>query len=210
MSTAKSKNIEKFPDVYKKTAESSNNRLLLLNESLLSTAENDLKDIFESLDFFKASGKTLDLYGAAYNQKRGQLNDEQYRYVILSKIGRNMGNTDYNSILNLITAMFNCDYSEVMLQDMSENGGACVVNLVKMPFSILNKIGFTTKQVKQMIEALLPICVRLEAHNFEGTFEFGGENIEYDEAKGFGNEKQTIGGFLGLLIGEDEEKGLPI
>lgn len=210
MSMIKSKNLLKLPDCFKKTAESNNNKLLTLNESLIEQMKNDIKNVKNSLDFYKATGETLDLYGAIYSQKRGQMNDEQYRYVILSKIGRNMGNTDYDSILEFITAMFSCDYKDVMLQDMSENEDACVVKLVKMPFAVLNSVGFTTQQVKQMIETLLPICVRLEADNFEGTFEFGDETMEFDELKGFGNIEQTIGGFLGLLMGEDTETNLPI
>lgn len=52
-----------------------------------------------------------------------------------------------------------------------------------------------------MIESLLPICVTLEADNFEGTFEFADVDNEYDKAKGFGNIEQTIGGYRRLGSG---------
>lgn len=204
MLITKSDNVLKLPDSYKKTVDSNNNKLLLLNELLIKDIKNDLKDIYFSLDFFKATGKNLDLYGDIYNQKRGQMNDEQYRYVILSKIWRNMGNTDYNSILEFIVSIFNCEYSDVCLQDTNINDEACIVKLVKMPFAILDKTGFITKQVKQIIETLFPICVRLKADNFEGTFELAELDNEYDNLKGFGNTEQTLGGFFGILFGEDE------
>lgn len=200
----KSRNISRLPDCYSKTDESNNNKLLLLNEYLINNAEKDIFDVLESLDFFKAKGAVLDLYGAMYNQKRGKLSDEQYRYVILSRIGRNLGNTDYESILDFMVTMFNCSYEDIKLDDLSENQEACVVKLVKMPFSVLASVGFTTKQVKDMTEMLFPICVRLETENFEGTFEFGEFENDYDESKGFGNIEQTLGGYLGLLAGADD------
>ena len=43
-----------------------------------------------------------------------------------------------------------------------------------------------------------------KAVNFQGTFEFADTAGVYDETAGFGNVEQTIGGHLGLLLGDDE------
>ena len=56
-----------------------------------------------------------------------------------------------------------------------------------------------------MIESLLPICVTLSADNFEGTFEFSDAADEYDKLAGFGDADQTIGGYLGLYLGDDDK-----
>ena len=58
---------------------------------------------------------------------------------------------------------------------------------------------------------LLPIGVGVSASNFNGTFEFADTATEYDENAGFGNIEQTIGGYMGLLYGEDTDSPvLPI
>ena len=42
----------------------------------------DIQMVFDCLDLNQASGKTLELYGDTMGQRRGLLNDEQYRYMI--------------------------------------------------------------------------------------------------------------------------------
>ena len=61
-----------------------------------------------------------------------------------------------------------------------------------------------------MIEKLLPVGVKVFADEFEGTFEFAGTHTEYDEASGFADNGQTLGGWFGLLFGEDDEMPLPL
>ena len=43
-----------------------------------------------------------------------------------------------------------------------------------------------------MIESLLPICVTLDADNFEGTFEFAELDNELDNEKGFGTLNRRL------------------
>ena len=43
--------------------------------------------------------------------------------------------------------------------------------------------------------------VKVETFAFTGTFEFGEDEYEYDETKGFADDDGTIGGYLGLYGG---------
>ena len=70
---------------------------------------------------------------------------------------------------------------------------------------MLVNAGFSSRQAVEMVERLLPICVKLFADNFEGTFTFSGEAMEYDAEAGFADIEQSIGGYLGLLLGEDDK-----
>nr|WP_279288712.1 DUF2612 domain-containing protein [Hungatella hominis] len=140
-------------------------------------------------------------------QRRGLLTDEQYRYMLLTRIGRNVVQGDYQSIMNALVLMFGSRQGDITLDDLEleEEDCPCVVKLTKFPISVLVNAGFSSRQAVQMIETLLPICITLDADNFEGTFEFAKLDQEYDETAGFADLKQTIGGYFGLLLGEDDK-----
>ena len=163
--------------------------------------------MLDSLDLNQAYGNTLDLYGDMLGQRRGLLNDEQYRYMILARIGRNVVQGDYNSVMSTLILMFGSQAGDITLDDLEvvEGERPCVVRLTKFPVYVLINAGFSSRQAVAMIESLLPVCVTLSADNFEGTFEFADTADVYDEQAGFGNIGQTIGGYLGLYLGDDDK-----
>lgn len=201
------KPVERLPDCYRKDPDSNNYKLLELGREETEKLRADIQEVLNALDISHATGVTLDLYGAMLGQRRGLLNDEQYRYMLLSKIGRNTVQGDYNSIMRNLVLMFGDQTGDIALDDLEvvEEERPCVVKLTKFPISVLVNAGFSSRQAVQMIELLLPICVTLAADNFEGTFEFAKLDQEYDETAGFADLKQTIGGFFGLLLGEDDK-----
>lgn len=198
---------ERLPDCYRKDQESNNVKILKLGRLAAEQLRADIRAVLESLDLGHATGKTLDLYGDMLGQRRGLLNDEQYRYMLLSKIGRNTVQGDYNSIMDTLVLMFGSQMGDITLDDLEveEEERPCVVKLTKFPVQILISAGFSSRQAVAMIESLLPICVTLAADNFEGTFEFAESVGVYDELAGFGNVEQTIGGYLGLYLGDDDK-----
>lgn len=207
-----SRNIVELPDSYKKSEGSVNNRLLLLGEMAIADARDDLRDIDESTDIEKAYGRTLDLFGGIVGQKRGRMNDVKYRYLIFTKIASNMSQSTHESVMYNVLKMFNANQGDISLEDISieEDDKPCVVRLAKMPLDTLIAAGFTSRQAVRMIETVLPACVTIEAENFEGTFEFADTADEHDEEAGFADEERTIGGYFGLLYGEDDETELPL
>ena len=200
------KNVERLPDCYRKDQDSNNYKLLELNSLAIDELKEDIKLVKNVLDLNLAAGKSLDLYGDMLGQRRGLLNDEQYRYMLFARIGRNIVQGDYQSIMNTLVLMFGSQQGDITLDDLDlkEEETPCVVKLSKFPISVLMSAGFSSRQAVTMIEMLLPVCVTLSADNFEGTFEFAEIDQEYDESIGFADIAQSIGGYLGLLLGDDD------
>lgn len=195
-------NVNKLPDSYAKGNKSNNYKLLNLNEQAIADVKADAQALLESLDIQKATGRTLDLYGDLLQQKRGALNDEQYRILLLRKVGVNVAQGNYSTVIDILKQMFKCEANEIVLEDGTE---PCTVVLKTFPLEVLISAGFTGDQAVAMIEALLPMGVTIDNVTFEGTFEFAETADEYDEEKGFANVEQTIGGYLGLLFGGDTD-----
>lgn len=199
--------IERLPDCYRKDSHSNNYKLLGPNYLSVQELKKDIQAVRDALDLNIASGRTLDLYGDMLQQRRGLLNDEQYRYMLLSKIGRNTVQGDYKSIMDTLVLMFGSQMGDITLDDLEleEEERPCVVKLTKFPVFVLINAGFSSRQAVTMIESLLPICVTLSADNFEGTFEFADAADIFEELAGFGDVEQTIGGYLGLYLGDDDK-----
>lgn len=212
----------RLPDVYAKDDASNNSKLLKIPQALFADAYVDLlgdpdalppvPGVDDMTDLDRAFGKTLDYYGEMVGQPRGALDDSMYRYLIRNRIARNFVVGDYESVLTGIVNMFEASKKEIVLDDNPDKPG--VVHVTRLPFAILSSAGFTAYQALEMIEQLVPVGVRVEADNFEGTFEFAATESEIDHDAGFSDhpdpEQQTMGGYLGFAIGEDESTPLPI
>ena len=211
-------NIERLPDAYYKGSDGNNYKLLRLAELVAEAFVSDMENVDDSADLTVATGKTLDLLGETVGQLRGKLNDEQYRLLILAKIAKNNCQGDYNSVISLLTQMFNCNKGDIVISDA---GDPLKVTFESFPLEILINAGFTGAQAVAIIETVLPVCVKLSDINFQGTFEFGDvvswgmlenrtyntlgeltyeelEYYDYDVNKGFANDAATTGGTLGL------------
>lgn len=199
-------NIKRLPDSYVKAKEGNHYKLMAIQEQSRKEIKQDIQDLEDMLDINLAYGKTLDLYGEMVSQKRGLLDDIQYRYMIFTKIGKNIVGGDYNSIMGSIITMFNCKNGTIALDDvgLDESGQPCVLKLTKFPLHVLINAGFSSRQSIAMIESLLPTCVTLAADNFEGTFEFSELDNDYNKTAGFSDTDNKIGGYFGLLLGEDD------
>jgi len=194
-------NVNKLPDSYAKDINSNNYKLLNINEQAIADVKTDAQAIFDALDVLKATGRTLELYGEMVGQKRGALNDVQYRYMILTRIGINVAQGNYSTVINNAVQIFDCETSDIILKDGAK---ACTVEIEKFPLEVLINAGFSSTQAIAMLESLLPIGVTIDNGNFDGTFEFAETADEYDELAGFADVEQTMGGYFGLLVGDDE------
>lgn len=199
--------VDRLPDCYRKDMAGNNYKLLELNGQAVDELREDIRSVLDVLELNLATGKTLDLYGDMLDQRRGLLNDVQYRYMLFARIGRNIAQGDYGSIMDALVLMFGSQQGEITLDDLelSEMETPCVVQLTRFPTYVLVNAGFSSRQAVAMIEMLLPVCVTLSADNFEGTFEFADSAEAYDETAGFADLSLTIGGYLGLLLGEDDK-----
>ena len=201
-------NVERLPDSYAKGKESNNYKLLNINEQAIADVKADVQAVFDVLDIQKATGRTLDLYGDMLGQKRGALNDAQYRIMIFTRMGINAVQGNYETVINSAQQIFECEAKDIVLRDGET---PCSVFIEKMPLKVLIDAGFTSTQAIEILGTLMPIGVTISGNSFDGTFEFADGADEYDEQAGFADIAQTIGGYFGLLLGEDEESPvLPI
>lgn len=194
-------NVKRLPDSYAKHSESNNYKLLNLNEQAVADIKSDSRALYDVLDMSKAKGKTLDLYGDMVGQQRGAMTDEQYYYMILTRVAMNNVKGNGYSVAECVARIFGCEPNEIILIDGEVS---CKVAARSFPLEVLVNAGFTSKNALEIINRVLPIGVSIDEANFDGTFEFAETADEYDTAAGFGNIEQTIGGYLGLILGEDE------
>lgn len=185
-----------LPDAYKKTPESNNYKLLLVEKHIYNGIQSMLQTIFDSLDIDNASGAALDMWGQRQNVPRGASDDVQYRIRIKAAIAQSLCDGSRNSVADALAYMLSTDTSKIKIKDGEQTG---LVHLVDIPLTLLVEGGFTTDQVIALIESMLAEGVRLSAYEFSGTFEFSNTDNEYDEDKGFADTSGTIGGYLGLL-----------
>ena len=208
MSYNKENPVKSLPDRYNKLPQSNNAKILAIEKDAVDLLRAELQAVYEIGDIFKASGKTLDLYGDMVGQPRGAATDEQYRYMIRLKIAQNVSTGNYPSVLNALSIAFDCSPSEIRLEDAES---ACAATLISIPMATVTRANFTTAQAAALIQRLMPIGVSLESALFEGTFEFSDAEMEYSETAGFTDvEGGTIGGYLGFLHGDVYEILLPI
>ena len=199
---------QNLPDAYKKTKDSNNFKILEIERCAVNDFRNTLQQLEDCLDLDKATGKTLDYYGDTVGQPRGLATDEQYILMIKAKIIRNLSNGSYTSIVKGLCTTFNCEPSQVFITEAEE---PCVVQAVALPLDVIEKAGLTVSQSMEIVKKMLPVGIKLETFMFEGTFEFADAEGEEDENAGFCDvEGGTIGGYLGILTGEENEPVLPI
>lgn len=190
-------NVDRLPDAYDKNYEHNNYKMLKLNSLQCSDLILDIQDVYNSLDLNLATGKTLDLYGESVGLNRGNFNDEQYRIAILNKIAYNTSVGEYENVVWLLSLILGSPKNEIEIRDSPDE--ICKVEVRKIPLSKFLDSGFTLEDLIYAIETLLPICIKVSSVSFEGTFEFDEFEYIYDIDKGFGNEEQTVGGYLGLF-----------
>ena len=201
--------VKNLPDAFKKTTDSNNFKILEIEKRTLADIRTDLQEIDNILDINNARGKTLDLYGERVGQVRGVADDDKYILMIKAKIMRNLSNGSYPSIVNAICETFSCEPSKVYITDGDD---PFTVNIVTLPLEVINKAGLSTSQTLAMIKSMLPVGVSLTSFLFDGTFEFGANENDYDEGKGFAisESDQSIGGYLGATQGDETDVILPI
>lgn len=209
MAEFNSEYVKNLPDTYKKSENSNNYKILNMVQGVATQLKNDTLDVFNSLDIERAEGKTLDLYGEMLGQTRGLSSDSKYRTLIKSRIMRNLMNGDYNSLMKAACMIFNCEPHEFHIAESEE---AATVNVITLPLDSLNYVGLSEEQTIELINHLVPTGISVKGVALAGTFEFGNTETEYDEEKGFAisESDQSIGGYLGLLSENTNNKPLPI
>lgn len=184
-----------LPDVFAKSPNSSNYKLLHINSDIEKNIAEILETMPDLLDIDKACGKNLDRYGDMFSVNRAGNIDDKYRIRIKAQIGHNYTDGSRESIASIIAWLLQCKTSDICLTGGTETGDAIVKSI---PLKMLIDAGFERGEIIELINSLLAVGVKIKIASFPGTLEFADDIDEYDELKGFANENMTIGGYFGI------------
>lgn len=191
--------IDNLPDSYDKSADSNNSKILRLNKSTTDIMDKVIDSIFGALNLNNTSGRALDdIWSGRLNLERGSLTDEQYKIRLRTKMMQNIANGSFLDLIEALAYALQCEKSDIHIVESDEPNKIIVKNI---PLALLLQADFTIDQILALINSLLAVNVTVGEYEFTGTFEFGENENEYDEEKGFANMSQTIGGYLGLYGG---------
>lgn len=195
----KDNHVKNLPDVFCKSKESNNFKLLELERLTLEEYRKTMQELFDMIKLENATGKTLDLYGETVGQARGRATDEQYILMIKAKLMQNLSNGSYPSVLNSLCVTFDCKPSQIYIEESQE---PCMVNVIKLPLEVIVKIDISPESTTKLIKSILPVGITLQNYLYEGTFTFSDYEDEYNENEGFCDvEGGTLGGYFGIASG---------
>ncbi len=167
---------KELSDAYAKSIESNNYKLLQMINLICLDFNCDLMKILESRDLNYAVGKTLDRYGEMLGVARGKATDDQYRINIIGKIGRLTTDGSCNDTINRIADIVGETPEKISIveNDMS-------VEIRGLSMESLEKSGYSSEEVTEIIKELIPICVSLELTKYAGTLLVMGEIDTYEK-----------------------------
>lgn len=171
-------NVYKLPDAYAKAKSSNNYKLLDLSSQLCADFETDIKAIFDSRDFTKATGKTLDRYGEMIGQSRDGETDEQYRMKIKSRMGRLASDGSCDKTIKLIAEIIGTESENISIREDNMK-----VSVHGMTMDVLKNSGYKSAEVTELIKEVLPICVGLEPPVYAGTLFVMGDVVKLSETE---------------------------
>lgn len=148
--------VKNLPDCYRKSIQSNNNKILKVEKHALTKLAEDISAVFDTLDIWKATGKTLDLYGEMYNLPRENMEDDQYRLMILLKMTRNRAGSDHTSIVNALATALGLSPESLCILDSEISGN---VDVDPLPYNVLQEAGISVKQVWESLKQLLAVGV---------------------------------------------------
>lgn len=173
---------------------------------LISEGLDELEVTFELInswkDVDKAKGTTLDMMGKEIGQPRGQATDEIYRLLIKGKMLSVSSKGDINTIINIISTIFNVEPSEFDIQELYTEGRPAMLKINKIPLDVVVNAGMTGDELVFLIKQSVAGGVGLDSIELDGTFEFV-ETLEQGSDIGFADMEMTTGGTLGAIFGKE-------
>lgn len=193
--------LRKFTDNYLKTPLSNLGKLISIVAKKLteirSTAEK--VDRWHSVD--EAEGTTLDLIGDEVGQLRSGAWDNAYRILIKAKRACNESTADVNTIIRALSAMINCDYQEVHVVEVEDDGAREPASIahIEIPLDELKMANIADEEIMEVIKSVVAGGVSVKDVWLNGSFMLSSiyNQSEIDAAHGLSDLDQITGGTLG-------------
>lgn len=143
--------VKNLPDSYRKSANSNNHKILTIEKQALNAVKTDVSAIFDCLDIWQATGKTLDLYGEMYNVTRSGMDDDEYRLFILLKLVQVRAGSDHTSIVNTLAATLGMPLEVFAITDSDISGNVDV----DFPYTVFQEAGIGPKRMVDALKEML-------------------------------------------------------
>ena len=192
---------------YEKGLESNIGKFIKVFSDELEEIKTTLITVEEWENLDNAEGEVLDLYGKNVLQFRGQATDEVYRALIRSKVSRDRSTADYNTLIEILSALVGVPYEQIRI----ENGTHPLyqtVSIIELPIEALNNLGLTANQFGRILAKIIAGGIGLESAVFAGTFVF--VDVLSTGVDGYGDVGMTTGGTLGAVYQPENDPDLPI
>lgn len=172
---------------------------------LLEIASSEISEVrlaIEKIDSWRnldnAEGIPLDLIGQNVRQSRGQVGDEIYRVLILSKVARNRASGSYNNIIEVLSMALGVPKTQIVIEEGIQ-GDPQIIRMTEIPLDRMAEIGMSITQLRRIIGKLKAAGIGLKFIEFAGTFEYAGESLESLSEIGLSDDLMETGGTLGDL-----------
>lgn len=184
--------VKRLTDNYAKNSESNIGKIF----RIICDELEEIRQVFETIklwrDIDNAEGVTLDKIGGNLDQQRGELDDARYRILLKTKIKRDTGPGDIDTVIEIVAAVLNIPHEEVILEERYPAG-----MFVQVP--LRGEILCSPEIIGGFIEKTAAGGVGI-GMRFDGAFQFSsGSDPEVDEDAGFSDINQSTGGFFGGL-----------
>ena len=180
---------------------------------IVSEELDDIKIVYKRIedwqDLQQAEGIALDNIGQDLLQFRGEVNDDVYRVLILSRIARNKATGTYNNMIEVLSLALGVEPTEIVIEEGLQ-GEPQTITLIQIPLDTLAAIGMTTNQLGRLVAKLTAAGIGLEAVEFFGTFEYVGDTLENDINTGFADDDMINGGTVGDLYQPATDPDFPL
>lgn len=200
--------LNRLPDSYYKELDGNVAKVMQLITEDIQDNVSAYQQMIDYTHIDNAAGVILDMIGADAQQRRGNLDDNIYRYLIRAKIKRTQATGTCDNIIEFIAFILQMDISDVVLTETWETGKTMNLS-VTVPANEIAKTGLSVKQFGTLLDLIAIGGVRVMSL-FEGTFEFGDIDEPIDNEKGFGDEAETVGGQLGYAYDPETDFDLPL
>jgi|Deesub1362A_J573_1020465.scaffolds.fasta_scaffold00761_31 predicted nucleotidyltransferase component of viral defense system len=192
--------VSKLSTAFNKMSDSNNYKLLSVIDSEFQNIEQTIGDIENAhfVDF--ATGKNLDYIGQLFNVSRRQNEtDEHYRARIKITFSKLTDIATIKDVKEVVAATLNTETSRIEVRDLYDLEPAYFDIWVFL--QDLNNAGLTVEELKDLLQAIKPAGVRLEAKQY-GTFTPRSSSDVSDSTKAYNdlaNSNPNGGTYAGLL-----------
>lgn len=210
MNEVLNKFIERLTSNYGTKSTNNVHKLMQLTAEHIQENEDTLKKIAAWNDIDQAKGKVLDRIGSDLQQDRGLLPDETFRILIKSKMKRSLSSGSIDTLIDFLSFVLQIPAKSVEIRELWPEGKNASL-YINVPADAVTPTGLSLRQFGELINLVVAAGVRAEVL-FEGTFSFSSdyENSEFDNAAGFADDEQTIGGTMGYVYDPSKNIDLPI